>query len=163
MPTLNDIRILSTIMTGDMHGLSGNTDRIDATLAGFDKTAATVADRQPTLNLVLFTTRHWITGASPCGCCGAMSARGLPSISSLFSGGFWMVPMLNSLQATVHAGRGTWDTAPATVDAVATFLRTAAVSFAQHPSIDVTSVQSPGGDQLVGDMENLLRALGAMK
>ncbi|MFE9322619.1 MlaD family protein [Nocardia sp. NPDC052278] len=163
MPAVAELQRLSTVLTGDFHDLAQNTDEIDRLLSGFDRTATSISGKSDTLNLVLFNDtalNYW--RQSDRVLLGRVST-GLPSIGSLFFGGYWMVPMLDSLADTVHTGRGMWDTTPEAVDRVATFLRTVVLPFAQHPSVNIRSVESANGDQLVGDMENLLRMLGAMK
>lgn len=163
MPTVDDIRKLSTVLTGDMHDLSHNTDEIDRTLSGLDRTASAVADKSETLNLVMFNdnAQHYWRQSDRVVL--GHVGPGLPLVGSLFFGGFWMVPMLDSMAATVHSGRGNWDTAPEVADKVGVFLRTVVLPFARNPSIDIRSVESSNGDQLVGDMENVLRMLGAVK
>ncbi|WP_433598266.1 MlaD family protein [Nocardia sp. CA-135953] len=163
MPAVTEIRELSTVMTGDLHDLSQNTDEIDRTLAGLDRTASTVAGNAPTLNRILLNDsalRYWRYSAD---ILYGHIGSGLPSIGSLFVGGNWMVPMLNSLSATTHDGRGMWNTAPSAAGNMATFLRTVVLPFAQHPSVNIQSVQAANGDELVGDMENVLRMLGAVR
>nr|WP_267469272.1 MlaD family protein [Nocardia abscessus] len=163
MPAVAEIRKLSTVMTGDLRDLSQSTDEMDRTLAGFDQVSTAVGNKSATLNHVLFNDsalRYWRYSADIM--YGKVST-GLPSVGSLFVGGYWLAPMLDSVAESIHEGRGIWDTVPSTVDSVATFLRTVVVPFAQHPSVNVRSVQAANGDELVGDMENLLRMLGAMK
>ncbi|WP_062986196.1 MlaD family protein [Nocardia anaemiae] len=163
MPAVSEIRKLSTVITGDLHDLSQNTGEIDRTLAGFDRTSSVVADNSATLNRVLlndWALQYWNYSARVM--YGAVG-KGLPSIGSLFVGGSWMVPMLNSLSETTHEGRGIWDTAPSAAGNMATFLRTVVLPFAQHPSVNIRSVQAANGDQLVGDIENVLRMLGAVR
>ncbi|WP_067656472.1 MlaD family protein [Nocardia harenae] len=163
MPAVDEIRRLSTVLTGDLRDLSQNTGEIDRTLAGLDRTASAISDRSPTLDRVMFddaALRYWRYAAD---IHYGQASTGLPAIGSLFVGGNWLVPMLNSLAAAVHAGSGTWSTAPAAVDSVATFLRMVVLPFARNPSVNIRSVQAANGDELVGDMENLLRVLGAIK
>ncbi|MBO0852607.1 MAG: MCE family protein [Nocardia sp.] len=163
MPVVEDIRQLSTVMTGDIHDLGHNTATIDGTLNGLSDTASAVSDKSNTLNLVLFNDkaqRYWqISNHEILGHVGP----GLPSVGSLFFNGYWLVPMLDSLAATVHTGRLTFDGAPTAIDKVNSFVRNVMLPFAQNPSVDIRSIQGPGGDQMVGDVENVLRMLGAMK
>lgn len=163
MPEINDVRKLAATVDVDMHDLSNNTAEIDRTLAGFDQMGIAIGEKSATLNQVLLNDsalHYWHrAGQALFAHLGTM----LPSIGSIFEGGMWLVPMLDSLAATVHAGRGTWDTAPQAVDKLATFLRTDVLPFAQNPSVNIRSIESPQGDELIGDMENVLRMLGAVK
>ncbi|MGA4790829.1 MlaD family protein [Nocardia sp. AB354] len=163
MPAIDDIRKMSAVMAGDMQDLARHTDEIDGTLAGFDKTAVAMNDKADTLNLVLFnpSAQHYWARIMPN--LWAQIGTVLPNIGSVFEGGMWMVPMLNSLADTADAGRSTFDTGPEAVGKISNFLRTVLLPFAQHPSVNIESVESATGDQLLGDTENLLRMLGAVR
>ncbi|GAA5065126.1 hypothetical protein [Nocardia callitridis] len=87
----------------------------------------------------------------------------LPSVGSVYEGGLWMVPMLNSLADAGGTLRGIWDEGPADTAKLSEFLRTTVLPFAEHPSVDIRSVQTADGEQVVTDVENVLRMLGAVK
>ncbi|MBO0852581.1 MAG: MCE family protein [Nocardia sp.] len=163
MPAVKDIRQLSTVMTEDIHDLGHNTASIDNMLSGFDRTARSVADRSDILNLVMFNDKAQYYWRQSDRVMIGHIGPGLPLVGSLFFNGSWLVPMLDSLAGAVHAGRGTWDAAPTAADKVSAFLRDAVLPFVRNPSVNITSVESPKGDQMVGDMENVLRMLGAMQ
>ncbi|MGQ4601583.1 MlaD family protein [Nocardia sp. R6R-6] len=163
LPAVADLRKLATIVAGDLDDLAQNTATIDRTLTAIDQLALSIDDKSATLQQVLFedsALKYWRMTFQ---FVWSHVSKIVPSIGSIFEGGFWMVPMLESLAGTAELGRGMWDTTPATVGKVADFLRTAVLPFVQNPSVNIRSVESPQGDQLVGDMENLLRMLGATK
>jgi hypothetical protein len=87
----------------------------------------------------------------------------LPSIGSIFAGGMWMIPMLNSLSNTVALGRGIWDQAPNDAEKLSNFLRRTILPFLQNPSVNIVSVSTDDGTELIGNVENILRMLGAVK
>ncbi len=92
----------------------------------------------------------------------------------MFTGGLFLVPLLNSLAATGEAGRGMWDQAPSTGAAMAKFLENTLIPFAKNPpSVNVSSVRvtatdsgsirTAGKKQLLGDTKLLLSMLGAIR
>lgn len=163
MPSLPDVRKLASIVAVDMRDLSQNTADIDDTLNGIDKTAVAIDARSATWNQVMLNPQVQHLWRSLAISMYRHVGTLLPSIGSIFEGGAWLDPMFESLADTAGAGRGIWDTAPTAAEKISTFLRTVVLPFAQNPAVDVRSVTAPNGDQLVGDMENVLRMLGAMK
>lgn len=163
MPSAEELRTLSDVVARNLDDLSANTAEIDTTLTQLDLTAVTAADRAPTLDFIVFrpeALRYWerlnhaILGAI---------GKGLPSVGSLFSGGYWLNPLLNSLASASESGRGTYDGSLGAIDSVSNFVRTVAIPFANDPAVKITSVRSPDGRQLMDDMTQILRMLGAVK
>ncbi|WP_067680042.1 MlaD family protein [Nocardia miyunensis] len=162
MPKPRNVQRLANVVAGDMRDLSGDTHEIDRMLNGFSATGASIDARGQTL-ATLFgqpTVHYWRRTAVNIV---SYISQILPSVGSVYEGGLWMVPMLNSLAETGAVGRGIWDRAPADTAKVSDFLRTTLLPFAQNPSVDIRSIETDKGDQIVGDVQNLLRMLGAVK
>ncbi|MFE2996957.1 MlaD family protein [Nocardia sp. NPDC059246] len=166
MPAMQDVRQLATVVSTDLRDLSQHTGEIDRMLNGFDATAVAI-DGKSSLLSTMFTDdsthsgtyfwRRWAVSIV------SYVSLVLPSIGSIFEGGLWMVPMLDSLASAGGTLRALWDDGPATTDKLSTFLRATLLPFVQHPSVNIRSVEAPQGDQLIGDVENVLRMLGAVK
>ncbi|MCS4256011.1 virulence factor Mce-like protein [Rhodococcus erythropolis] len=158
MPAVPDVQKIAATVSTDLHDLSGNTQAVDRMLDEINFTAVAIGDSGPELSAIFApdAAHYWRRVAT-----NAVAHIGtiLPSIGSIYEGGLWLVPMLESLVAVGDAGEGY---AAATVD-ISNFLRTTLIPFVNKPSIDVVSVETAHGDQIVADAENILRMLGAVK
>ena len=162
MPTTDDLRKLASVVSVDLKDLAGNTTEIDRMLAGFDGVALSVTDRSDQLRAVFGDEGVYYWKRVAKSLVGHISTL-LPSVGSIFEGGLWLIPMLNSLAETGEAGRGTWDRAPEATTQLSNFLRTTVLPFAEKPSVNVTSVRTDDGEQLIGDATTILRMLGAVR
>ncbi|MFE2998614.1 MlaD family protein [Nocardia sp. NPDC059246] len=160
MPDLPDVRNMASVVAGDLHDLSSNTGEIDRILDGFNATAVAVDDKGSVLSTMFSepAASYWRQLAGKM--LGHVSVL-LPAVGSVFEGGIWMVPMLNSLADTGGDIRDIYDVASS--DKLTSFLRDTLLPYIQHPSVNIRSVESANGDQVIGDVENVLRMLGAVK
>ncbi|MBH0781021.1 MlaD family protein [Nocardia bovistercoris] len=162
MPASQDVRRLASVVAVDLRDLAHDTGEIDRLLDGFDATAVALNAKAATLATLFApeTAHYWRRVAVDTI---SYISQILPSVGSVYQGGLWLVPMLNSLADSGAVMRDIWTTAPADAAKLSDFLRTTVLPFAQHPSVDIRSIESPRGEQMVADVENLLRILGAVK
>ncbi|WP_040510314.1 MlaD family protein [Gordonia soli] len=162
MPALRDVRRMAATVATDLGDLADQTSEIDRLLVGLDRTSTSFQDRAAEIAGVFGEqgAYYWKRVANSVV---AHISTLLPSVGSIFIGGVWLIPMLKSIARTTEAGRGMWDKAPATATRVSDFLRTTVLPFAERPSVNVTSVRTGSGDQLIGDATTLLRMLGAVR
>ena len=162
MPPVDEVRRLAATVSVDLADLAARTDEVDRTLNGIDSFAKSFDDRAPELQAIFSPegAHYWNRIASAV--VGHISTL-LPSLGSIFAGGHWLVPMLESLAGTAEAGRGTWNSAPVAAKRLDEFLRTTLLPFAENPSVNVTSVTSADGRPLLDDATNVLRVLGAVR
>ncbi|MEE2061670.1 MlaD family protein [Rhodococcus artemisiae] len=158
MPSVPDIERLATVVSVDLDDLGGRTAEIDRLLDGVNATAVTLDENADSLATIFdpSTVHYWRRLAVD-----VVSHIGqiLPSVGSLYEGGLWLIPMFESLADTTDISRD----APSAAVELSNFLRTTLIPFAQHPSVDIVSVESADGNQLVSDAENILRMLGAVR
>jgi len=158
MPAVPEIERLASIVSVDLNDLGGRTAEIDRMLDGLNSTAVALNENSDSLVTIFdaSTVHYWRRLAVD-----VVSHIGqiLPSVGSLYEGGLWLIPMFESLADTTDISRG----APSAVGELSEFLRTTLIPFAQNPSVDIVSVESAAGNQLVSDAENILRMLGAVK
>ncbi|AHH19870.1 Mce family protein MceE [Nocardia nova SH22a] len=162
MPQPRDVQRLASVVAGDMRDLAGDTNEIDRLLNGFSDTGAAIDAKGQTL-ATLFSQpseHYWRRTAVNIV---SYISQILPSVGSVYEGGLWLVPMLDSLADTSGVARGIWDSAPADTAKLSEFLRATMIPFAADPSVNIRSVDSASGDHMVADVENLLRMLGAVK
>ncbi|MFC8529232.1 MlaD family protein [Nocardia sp. NPDC057227] len=162
MPVPGDVQRLAAVVSTDLRDLGGRTEEIDRLLTGFDATAVAVDSRAQTLTTVFAqdAEHYWRRiGVNIV----SYVAQILPSIGSVYEGGLWLVPMLNSLADMGGVLRDIWDRGPADAARIADFLRLTVLPFAENPAVDIRSVESASGEQVVADVENVLRMLGAVR
>jgi hypothetical protein len=162
MPAPPDVKDLSAIVAVDLRDLSRNRGEIDRLLDGFNDTASAMNARSEVLSAMFSKPAehfwHQISISLV-----AHIGQIVPSVGSVYEGGLWMVPMLNALADSGGVIRSIWDEGPATAEQLSTFLRTTLIPFAEDPSVNVTDIETANGDQVIGDAENILRMLGAVK
>lgn len=159
-PSAADVRKIASQFTADISDLSNNIDTVDRLLNSVSQTAQVLDKRIPELKSEL----------SPQGMLGWDNAiailqyisTALPSVGSLYSGGFWMVPLLNSLADAVGAiQQSKW----AFESEVPKWRRLFTDYFLpqdKYPAINITSIVGPDGRELSGNVQDVLRLLGGM-
>jgi hypothetical protein len=159
-PPSDEVRALTSRVITDLTDLSANIDQVDQLLAGVARTADVLKNRLPYLE-------HWF---SPIGQVGfergtfVLNYVGtiLPSLGSVYSGGFWLTPFLNSLADSVGAAR---DSKLAFEDEVPKWRQLLTDYFLpqdKYPAINITSIVGPDGRELSGNVQDVLRMLGAV-
>lgn len=158
-PQEGQLRKLVSQTSADLSGLSDNIDTVDQWLNGVQGTTDVLYTR-------LSSAEHWF---SPKGMLGfdrstfivTHMAKILPSIGSVYSGGFWLAPLLNSLAgATGALQQSKWafeDEWPAWHKLFTNFF----LPQDKYPAINITSIVGPDGRELSGNVKDVLRILGA--
>lgn len=156
-PPLQDIVVQTT---RNLAELADNIDSADLTLQGLADTAAVLSGKRSAIE-------GWF---SPAGMLGfdrtteVLSRLGvmIPSIGSVYSGGFWLVPMLTNAGAAIGAVQATkW----AAEDEYPRWRRLLLEYFLpedKYPAINVISIVGPNGQEMSDNVEDVLRMLGAV-
>lgn len=159
-PPEPEIRELAGRVAIDLSDLSNNLDVVDKWLEGVAGTGDVMYAKLPKF-------QHWF---SPAGMLGfdrgteVASYVGilLPSIGSIYSGGYWLVPLLDSLGTTMEAiQHSKW----AVEDEIPRWRKLWTDLFLpvdKYPAINITSIVGPDGREMSGNVEDVLRMLGAM-
>ena len=85
----------------------------------------------------------------------------LPSIGSIYSGGYWLVPLLNSLGDTMGAlQKSKWDFEGEAPKWRKLFTEDF-FPVDKNPAINITSITAPDGHEMIGNVQDVLRMLGA--
>lgn len=162
LPTAAEVRALSATVAVDLHDLGQHTGELDRALTGLNLTGEQIGRR--TAAIATMTTpagmQYWKLVVND-----ELYYLGevLPSIGSIFAGGMWLVPMLDSLADSGADLAATGDDVASDNRKLADFLRTALIPFLRDPSVNVVSIDSGQSDQLIGDVENVLRMVGAVR
>lgn len=158
MPSLPDVRRMASVVARDLDDLAGRTDVIDETMTRLIDGSRSFEDVAPKIH-EMFSAQgidYWrlMITAVP-----AHLAILMPSVGSIFDGGLWAVPMLDSVAATVKALRTVWDKGSVALVQFESLLRTTLVPFAENPQIDI----SVGGNDAAAGTRELMRLLGGVR
>jgi phospholipid/cholesterol/gamma-HCH transport system substrate-binding protein len=154
-----ELHNIASRVASDLSDLSTNMDVVDKWLDGVSGTGAVMYQNLPVY-------KYWF---SPDGMLGfdrgtqtaSYIGTVLPSIGSIYSGGFWLVPTLNSLADAMGSVQATkWD-----------FEREGPLwrklfyedfmPVDKNPAINITSITGPDGQEMIGNVQDVLRILGA--
>lgn len=154
-----DLRAMVSQVTTDLSNLSANIETVDTWLHGVAGTAQVMTQNIPAYKYWL--SPDGMTSFDRFTMMGIAIATVLPSIGSIYCGGYWLVPLLNSLVNAVGAVQQTkWDferEAPA-------WRRLFIEDFLpvdKNPAINITSITGPDGREMIGSVQDVLRIMGA--
>ncbi|MCW2589791.1 MAG: putative Mce family protein [Mycobacterium sp.] len=154
-----DLRNMVSRVAVDLSDLSNNIDMVDKWLDGVSGTADVMNRNVPTY-------QYWFSPAGMLGFDRATTAASyigtvLPSVGSIYSGGFWLVPLLNSLGNAVGAvQQSKWDF-EAEAPKWRKLFTEDFLPVDKNPAINITSITGPDGRELIGNVQDVLRILGA--
>jgi len=160
VPSSDEVRTLTTRVTTDLEALSSNLDSVDQLLDGAAKTAAVVNGHIPELN-------YWFSPTGQRGFEYLVSSSNyiatvLPGIGSIALGGYWLVPFLNSLADSVGALQESKVAGEAEIPKYRRLFTDYFLPVDKYPAINITSITGPDGRELSGNVQEVLRILGAM-
>lgn len=154
-----DLRNMVSRVTTDLADLSNNIDTVDNWLNGVTGTVDVIHRNIPVY-------QYWFSPAGMLGFDRGFQIAGylgnvLPSLGSIYSGGYWLAPLLNSLADAAGAvQQSKWDferEAPA-------WRKLFIEDFFpvdKNPAINITSITGPDGREMIGNVQDVLRILGA--
>jgi len=160
MPSSDEVRRLTTRVDTNLAALSENIDQVDELLDGVSRTADVVNGHIPQVQL-------WF---SPKGQLGferivdiaTFTAQGLIGVGSITGGGYWLVPFLNSLADSVGALQQSKVAGEAEIPQYRRLFTDYFLPADKYPAINITSIVGPDGRELSGNVQDVLRILGAM-
>ena len=154
-----DLRNMVSRVAVDLSDLANNMDTVDKWLDGVSGTAAVMTANDATY-------RYWFSPAGMLGFDRATIAASyigtvVPSVGSIYSGGFWLVPLLNSLGDAVGAvQKSKWDF-EAEAPKWRKLFTEDFLPVDKNPAINITSITGPDVREMIGNVQDVLRILGA--
>lgn len=150
---------ISARVATNLDELADNLDSVDLALTGLADTAAVLGGKRAAIE-------HWLSPAGMLGLDRATQVTSrlsvmIPSIGSIYSGGFWLVPMLNTLGDAAGAVQGSRGAIGEEIPRWRTLFNDYFLPVDKYPAINITSVRDPSGRELSGDVATVLRMLGA--
>jgi virulence factor Mce-like protein len=158
-PEQGAVRRLASQAASDMADLSNNIDTVDEWLTGVRGTTDVLYTRLPSAQFwfspkgMLSFDRATVLGTY-------LSAL-FPSVGSVYEGGYWLVPLFNSLADAAGAlQQSKW----AFEDEWPAWRKLFTDEFLpqdKYPAINITSIVGPDGREMSGNVADVLRILGA--
>ncbi len=160
IPNNDEVRRLTTRVDENLSALSDNIDQVDKLLDGVARTSATLNAHIPQLNYLLspygqlnFERFTAITN---------YVSTLLPGVGSIGSGGYWLVPLLNSLADSVGALQQSKVAVEREIPRYRRLFTDFFLPEDKYPAINIKSIIGPDGRELSGNAQDVLRILGAM-
>jgi virulence factor Mce-like protein len=158
-PEPGAVRRLSSQVAADLSDMSNNIDTVDQWLDGVKGTTDVLYTRLPSAQF-WFSPKGMVSLDRATLIGGYLSAL-FPSIGSVYTGGYWLVPLLNSLAASTSAlQQSKW----AFEDEWPAWRKLFTDNFLpqdKNPAINITSIVGPDGRELSSNAADVLRILGA--
>lgn len=159
VPSSDEVRELTARVNTDLSALSANIDRVDELLDGVSKTAAVVNDHIPQL-------QYWFSPTGQRGFDFTIDtanyiATVLPGFGSITLGGYWLVPLLRSLADASGALQESKVAGEAEIPKYRRLFTEYFLPVDKYPAINITSIIGPDGRELSGNVQDVLRILGA--
>lgn len=160
-PTTDEVREVAGVLAVDVRGLAAATADIDRTLTGIDDIVGSLNGHADDIEHIFSpnSMRFWANLRLLVANIGLL----LPSVGSVFTGGNWLVPVIDSLATTVEDASSTGVSLAGTGANLQRFLRTTLIPLLSKPSVDVTAIVTADGTEQLDTVANLLRMLGAVR
>lgn len=159
-PSSDEVRRLTARVDENLEALSTNIDQVDVLLDGVSRTADTLNAHRPQLDYLLspygqLNMERFIEINN-------FVATLLPGVGSIGSGGYWLVPFLNSLADTVGSVQESKVAVEGEIPRWRQLFTDSFLPQDKYPAINITSIIGPDGHELSGNAQQVLRILGAM-
>ncbi|MBU9762568.1 MCE family protein [Mycobacterium sp. TNTM28] len=143
----------------DLSELADNIETVDLALQGLSDTAAVLDSKRSAM-------QYWFSPAGMLGFDRATQVMSrlsvmIPSIGSVYSGGFWLVPMLTTLGDAAGAVQSSKWAVEDEIPRWRTLFTDYFLPQDKYPAINITSIVGPDGRELSGNVADVLRILGA--
>jgi phospholipid/cholesterol/gamma-HCH transport system substrate-binding protein len=159
-PELADVRSIASRAATDLADLDHNIDTVDTLIGGVSDTAAVLAKQTPSFHFWLSpegirATKHLLVLIHPL-------ATVLPSLGTIYNGGYWLSPLVGSLGDVFGAlQQAKWNVEEAYHN-FRSFMLDDFLPQDRFPAINITSIVGPDGRELSGNVQQVLSMIGGM-
>lgn len=159
-PPKPELERVVTQVTTDINEVAADIDTADTLLSSLEQTSNVAAWYESQMS-------YWFTpegvegfrrSTLPAGQLGKL----LPSIGTIYSGGYWLVPALSSLADAMESVKGAKHVVEDEYPKWRTFINEYFLPQEKYPAINITSIVGPDGRELSGNVQQVLRMLGAV-
>lgn len=158
-PPGDTARKISSQVAADLSDLSKNIDTVDQWLHGVADTGEVLHNRIPTFQD--FFSPWGMRGFDRLTINAGYVGRLLPSVGSVYSNGYWLVPLLQSVADAIGAMQRDKRFFEAEVPAWRRLFYDYFLPQDKHPAMNITSIIGPDGRELSGNVQDVLRIIGA--
>jgi phospholipid/cholesterol/gamma-HCH transport system substrate-binding protein len=161
VPTSAEVRRLTAQVDENLAALSANIDQVDELLNGVAGTSTALDQHIPQLEYQLspygqLNNERFVAITN-------YVATLLPSVGSVNSGGYWLVPFLASLADATGALQQSKIVVEQEIPKYRRLFTDFFLPEDKFPAINITSIVGPDGRELSGNVQEVLRILGAMR
>ena len=152
-------RVVSQVTT-DLNQLSDNIGTVDDMITGLQQTSNVVSTHGPELSF--WFTPQGVRGFERSTVLAREFGNLLPSVGTIYSGGYYIVPTFSALANAMTAVQGSKQVVEAEYPRWRKFILDYFLPQEKNPAINITSIVGPNGRELSGNVEQVLRMLGAV-
>ncbi|WP_240431228.1 MlaD family protein [Mycobacterium kyogaense] len=160
-PATDEVRRVVSQVTADVTDLSDNIGTVDTLIQGVQQTANVLAVRTPALSLLF--SQQGVAGLDRDMVLANTFGRLLPSLGTIYNGGYWLVPLITSLANALESVQGSKRAIEAEYPLYRQFIIDYFMRQDKYPAVNITSIIGPDGRELSGNVEQVLRMLGAAR
>lgn len=152
-------RAISSRVSADLADLSNGIDTVDQWLNGISGTAEVLHNRIPSF-------RDWfsergMTGFDRLTINAGYVGKLLPSVGSIYANGYWLLPLLESVADATGAMQRDKQAFEAELPAWRRLFYEDFLPQDKYPAMNITSIVGPDGRELSGNVQDVLRIIGA--
>lgn len=158
-PTGDKARKIASQVAADLSDLSNNINLVDLWLDGVSGTASVMHDRIPSFQF--FFSPPGLKGFDRATQSLSYIGTLLPSLGSVYSQGYWLLPLLRSLGGALGAMQRDKQAFEAELPAWRRLFYEDFLPQDKYPAMNITSIVGPDGRELSGNVQDVLRIIGA--
>lgn len=159
-PPKQEVRRVVSQVTTDLNQLADNLDTVDIALNSLQQTSTVAAAHADEMSF--WFTPEGVRGFERSTTVAREVGNLLPSVGSIYSKGYYLVPMFTSLADAMAAVRGEKQVVEREYPLWRKFINESYLAQEKYPAINITSIVGPDGRELSGNVEQVLRMLGAV-
>ncbi|OHV06247.1 mammalian cell entry protein [Mycobacterium talmoniae] len=159
-PPKDEVRRVVSQVTTDLNQVSDNLETVDAMITSLEQTSNVVGGWAPQMSF--WFTPQGVRGFERSTVIAREFGYLLPSVGTIYSSGYWMVPAFSSLADAMTAIQGAKQVVEGEYPRWRTLLNEFVLPVDKYPAINITSIVGPDGRELSNDVEQVLRMLGAV-
>lgn len=158
-PSGERARGIASRVAADLSDLSNNINLVDQWLDGVSGTASVMHSRIPSFQF--FFSQAGLKGFDRATQSLSYIGTLLPSLGSVYSQGYWLLPLLRSLGGTLGAMQRDKQAFEAELPAWRKLFYEDFLPQDRYPAMNITSIVGPDGRELSGNVQDVLRIIGA--
>lgn len=158
-PQGDSARQIASRVAADLSDLSKGIDTVDQWLTGVSGTADVLRSRIPTFQD--WFSPKGMTGFDRLTITAGYVGKLLPSVGSIYANGYWLVPLLESVADATGAMQRDKRAFEAEVPAWRRLFYQGFLPEDKYPAMNITSILGPDGRELSGNVQDVLRIIGA--